>query len=79
MPDVSRTSRPGSLIVSWVVVIAVLIAVTMARPSEFSTDIQFTSNPESQQDNDFLLAARGAESLAEQVVVSHPTLTVDDP
>jgi hypothetical protein len=61
------------------VVIAVLIAVTMARPVEFSTDIQSTSNPESQQANDFLLAARGGESLAEQVGDDHPTLTVDDP
>ena len=60
------------MIVSWVVVIAVLIAVTMARPSEFSTDIQSTSNPESQQANDFLLAARGAESLAEQAVSPTP-------
>jgi len=44
----------------------------------FTTNIEFTNDPESQQAVERLEALRGPIPLSETVVVSHPSLSVDD-
>jgi RND superfamily putative drug exporter len=66
------------VIAGWVVIVGVLIAGTSVVESTFTTQVEFTNDPESQQATDVLVDYRGADPLVEQVVISHPQLTVDD-
>ena len=67
------------VIAGWASVVAALIVASSVVTSTFTTQIEFTNDPESQQATDVLVDYRGADPLVEQVVIAHPELTVDDP
>ena len=71
--------RPWVVIASWIAVLVLLQAAGIVAGGVFTTQIEFTNDPESQQGLDILETARGPIPLQETIVVSHPTLTVDDP
>jgi RND superfamily putative drug exporter len=67
------------VIIAWVALIVGLQVAGGVAGGVFTTQIEFTNSPESQQGLDLLETARGPIPLQETVVVSHPTLSVDDP
>ena len=71
--------RPWLVIGIWIAVIVGLQVGGSIAGGVFTTQIEFTNSPESQQGLDLLETARGPIPLQESVVVSHPTLLVDDP
>ncbi|MEE8422592.1 MAG: MMPL family transporter [Dehalococcoidia bacterium] len=66
------------VIAGWVAIVAALAVGSSVVTSTFTTQVEFTNDPESQRAADALVAYRGADPLVEQVVISHPELTVDD-
>ncbi len=64
---------------AWLLALVVVTAVAGAVGGVFTTEIEFTNSPESQQAKRIIERARGAEPLAETIVVRNPSLTVDDP
>jgi len=71
--------RPWLVIGVWIALIVGLQVAGGIAGGVFTTQIEFTNAPESQQGLNLLETARGPIPLQETVVVSHPTLTVDDP
>ncbi len=71
--------RPWTVIIAWVAAIVLLQGSAGAMGGVFTTQIEFTNDPESQRGLELLETARGPIPLQETVVVSHPTLLVDDP
>ncbi len=73
--------RRASLVgfAGWAGAVAALVVVSFQVESTFTSRITFTSDPESQQALEIVEAYRGEEPLFEQVIVSHPTFTADDP
>ncbi|MDP6606809.1 MAG: MMPL family transporter [Dehalococcoidia bacterium] len=63
---------------AWVTIVAALVVGSTAVTSTFTNQVEFTNDPDSQRAADVLVEYRGADPLVEQVVVSHPQLTVDD-
>ena len=71
--------HPWSVIGAWLVLIIGLTVASGIAGGSFTTQIEFTNDPESQRGLNVLETARGPIPLQETVVVSHPTLSVDDP
>ncbi len=68
------------VIAGWIIGTAVLVAGSSAIGSRLTTDIEFSSKPDSQVARELLQDARGGtDEFWEQVVVQSETLTVDDP
>jgi len=68
------------VIAAWIIGLVAISAVSSATGSNLTTDISFTSAPDSQVARELLEDARGGtEQFWEQVVVQSDTLTVDDP
>jgi len=68
------------VIALWVIGLFGISGISAATGSNLTTDISFTSKPESQIARELLEDARGGtEQFFEQVVVQSDTLTVDDP
>ncbi|MEX2229121.1 MAG: MMPL family transporter [Dehalococcoidia bacterium] len=67
------------VIAGWLVALAVVMGAAGVVGGVFTTDIEFTSNPESQRAKRLIEQVRGSEPLAETVIVRNDTLTVDDP
>ena len=68
------------VIAGWIVGLFAIVGISSATGSNLTTDISFTSKPESQIARELLEEARGGtEQFYEQVVVESETLTVDDP
>ncbi|MBM3139050.1 MAG: MMPL family transporter [Chloroflexi bacterium] len=67
------------VIAAWLVAAVAVTGGAAAAGGVFTTDIEFTSNPESQQAKRLIESVRGAEPLFETIVIRHETLTVDDP
>ena len=68
------------VIAGWIVGLVAISGISSATGSNLTTDISFTSKPESQVARELLEEARGGtEQFYEQVVVQSETLTVDDP
>ncbi|GMU41727.1 MAG: membrane protein [Chloroflexota bacterium] len=69
----------------WIVIgiwLAMLVGVSTAGNAlggAYTTDIEFTNEPESQTARELLRSFRGTDPLYEQVIVQSETLTVDDP
>ena len=71
--------HPWTMLGAWVVGLVVLIGSAFALGPNLTTRIEFTSDEESQIAFDALEDIRGEEPLFEQIIVQHPTLTLDDP
>lgn len=72
--------HPWLVIAGWIVALAAISGVSATTGSRLTTDISFTSKPDSQVARELLEDARGgAEPFWEQVIVQSGTLTVDDP
>ena len=67
------------VISAWALILVVVMVAANAAGGVFTTDIEFTSNPESQQAKRLIEQVRGSEPLAETVIVRNDALTVDDP
>ncbi len=87
MPRLGFTGRLSSwsarhrwlVIASWLVGVVALNVAAAAAGGVFTTDIEFTNDPESQVARDLIQGFRGSDPLYEQVIVQSDTLTVDDP
>ncbi len=67
------------VIALWIVGLFAISGISAATGSNLTTDISFTSKPDSQIARELLEDARGTEPFFEQIVVQSDTLTVDDP
>jgi putative drug exporter of the RND superfamily len=63
----------------WVAFVLVLSAAAQSVGGVFTTDIEFTNEPESQAARNLLDRYRGSPPLFEQIIVRSDTYTVDDP
>jgi len=72
--------HPWVVIAAWIAGLVAIMGISSATGSNLTTDISFTSKPDSQVARELLEEARGGtEQFFEQVVVQSDTLTVDDP
>ncbi|MDA0365537.1 MAG: MMPL family transporter [Chloroflexi bacterium] len=67
------------MIGAWLVALVIVMFAANAVGGVFTTDIEFTSNPESQAAKRLIEQVRGSEPLIETVIVRNDALTVDDP
>ena len=63
---------------AWIAAIVLLGLIVSTREPVFTSRMQLTNFPESQRALRAVEELRGAEPLIEMIVVSHPTLTVED-
>ncbi|HAX23820.1 MAG TPA: hypothetical protein DCX80_02130, partial [Chloroflexi bacterium] len=72
--------RPWLVIIAWIVAMGVALAAQAILPSNLTGQAEFTSEPESVK-GVRLVEERlhGVEPARETIVVTSPTLTVDDP
>ncbi|MQA00164.1 MAG: MMPL family transporter [Dehalococcoidia bacterium] len=63
----------------WLVALVVISGASASVGGVFTTEIEYTNSPESQEAKDLLEDVNGAEPLTETVIVRSEAQTVDDP